>query len=153
MGYNSAHSKNRLISRPSFRFTTQQVRRHPMGDLRKPQFSKKRRFFFHTFTYRKNGFLRDIRLNPLVCRHHQYSSGPRASSLYLPLIMKPPICDPAMTLTSGDTQVLFGTPGDDHICEYGFGGNITQYAEGSAGNDSIYQDCRGVYYLRPDGYI
>jgi Ca2+-binding RTX toxin-like protein len=65
-----------------------------------------------------------------------------ASSLYLPLILKS--CDPALTLTTGNEQILFGTPGDDYICEYGFGSNVTQYGEGSAGNDTIYQDCRGV---------
>jgi hypothetical protein len=67
-----------------------------------------------------------------------------SSSLYLPVILKPPICDPAMTLTNGDNQILFGTPGEDHICEYGLGSNVTQYGEGSEGNDTIYQDCRGA---------
>jgi hypothetical protein len=68
----------------------------------------------------------------------------RASNLYLPLILRPPVCDPALTLTTGTEQTLFGSPGDDHICEYGFGASVTQYAEGAAGNDTIYQDCRGA---------
>ena len=115
-----------------------------MGDLRKPQFSKKRRFFPRPLPIGRMAFGGTFVLILWFVVITSIPPAHGASSLFLPLIMKPPICDPAMTLTSGDTQVLFGTPGDDHICEYGFGGNITQYAEGSAGNDSIYQDCRGV---------
>ena len=114
-----------------------------MGELRKPQFSKERRSFFP-----RPSFVRSMTLGGtfvlflgfVVITGIPPALG--ASSLYLPLILKPPMCDPAMTLTSGDNQILFGTPGDDHICEYGFGGNIIQYAEGAAGNDTIYQDCR-----------
>ena len=116
-----------------------------MGDIRKPQFSKKRRSFFPTPSLIRRmafGGTFVIILWLVVIAGIPAAHG--ASSLYLPLILKPPICDPAMTLTTGDNQILFGTPGDDHICEYGFGGNITQYAEGSAGNDTIYQDCRGA---------
>jgi hypothetical protein len=55
-----------------------------------------------------------------------------------------PLFEPIL---SGNPQVLFGTAGDDHICEYGFGISgvtITQFAGGDAGNDTIYQDCRGA---------
>lgn len=118
-----------------------------MGDSRKPQFSKNGRFFPPTpspvrrVTYRGTFVL--ILWLVLIT---SISPAQGASPLYLPLIIKPPICDPAMTLTTPNDQdqILFGTPGDDHICEYGFGGNVTQYAEGGAGNDTIYQDCRGA---------
>ena len=116
-----------------------------MGELRKPQFSNERRGFFITPSpIRKMALGGTFVLILWFVVITGIPPAHGASSLYLPLIMKPPICDPAMTLTSGDTQILFGTPGDDHICEYGFGSNITQYAEGSAGNDTIYQDCRGA---------
>lgn len=100
-----------------------------MEDFRKPRFSIERW-----------GFLLALVLM-ILTGIPEASASP---NLYLPLIMKPPICDPALTLTSGNIQILFGTPGDDHICEYGFGGNASQYADGGAGNDTIYQDCRGA---------
>ena len=54
-----------------------------------------------------------------------------------------PICDPANTQIgdSGDNeQILFGTPGVDHYCQYGFGGNDTQYVEADLGGDTTFQD-------------
>ena len=116
-----------------------------MGDLRKPQFLKQRRSFFSTpspISKLALGGTFVLVLWSVVITSIPPAHG--ATSLYLPLILKPPICDPALTLTSGDTQILFGTTGDDHICEYGFGSNIIQYAEGADGNDTIYQDCRGA---------
>ena len=116
-----------------------------MGELRKPQFSKKRRFFFSTSSpLRRTAFRGIFVLLLWFALIVSISPAHGATSLYLPLILKPPICDPALTLTSGDNQILFGTTGDDHICEYGFGSNVTQYAEGSAGNDTIHQDCSGA---------
>jgi hypothetical protein len=116
-----------------------------MGELRKTQFSKKRRSFFpRSSPIRRMAFGGTFVIILWLVVITGIPSAHGASSLYLPLILKPPICDPAMTLASGDTQILFGTPGDDHICEYGFGGNVTQYGEGGEGNDTIYQDCRGA---------
>jgi hypothetical protein len=116
-----------------------------MGELRKPQFSKKKWFFLSTSSpLRRTAFCGIFVLLLWFALLVSISPAQGATALYLPLILKPPICDPALTLTSGDTQILFGTPGDDHICEYDFGGNVTQYAEGSAGNDTIYQDCSGA---------
>ena len=116
-----------------------------MGDLRKPQCSKERRSFFpRPSPISRMAFCWTFILLLWFVVITSIPQAHGASSLYLPLIMKPPVCDPAMTLTTGNDQILFGTPGDDHICEYGFGGNVTQYGEGSEGNDTIYQDCRGA---------
>ena len=116
-----------------------------MGDSRKPQFSKERQSFFSTPSPMRRMAFGGIFV--LILWLGVITGIPQAhgdSSLYLPLILKPPICDPAMTLTTGNNQIIFGTPGDDHICEYGFGNSVSQYADGNAGNDTIYQDCRGA---------
>jgi Ca2+-binding RTX toxin-like protein len=116
-----------------------------MGDLLKPPFSKERRFPSPTPSQARRMTLGGT--FALVLWFFVFVGIPPvqgAFSLYLPLILKPPICDPVLTLTTGDTQILFGTPGKDHVCEYGFGNNVSQYAGGGAGNDTIFQDCRGA---------
>ena len=57
-----------------------------------------------------------------------------AANLYLPLVLKPRICDPALIqtgITGEDTQTLLGTAGIDPIGRYGWGGNDIQYAIGA----------------------
>jgi len=115
-----------------------------MGELRKPQCSKERRFFPTPSPIRRMALGGTFALILWFVVINGIPPAHGTSSIYLPLVLKPPTCDPAMTLTTGNEQIIFGTPGDDHICEYGYGNNVTQYAEGSAGNDTIFQDCRGA---------
>ena len=83
------------------------------------------------FSAEKCGFLLVLFLMTIICIPRSIG----ATNLYLPLILKPQICDPAFiqTGTTGDdTQTLLGTAGVDHICQYGLGGNDIQYVTGAS---------------------
>jgi hypothetical protein len=91
-----------------------------MAELLKPRFSAKRW-----------GFLLVLFLMTIIGIPRSIG----AKNLYLPLILQPQICDPAFTqtgTTGDDTQTLLATAGIDDICQYGLGGNDSQYATGAS---------------------
>jgi len=131
-----------------------------MGELRKPQFSKKRRSFFSTPSLiRRTAFCGTFALLLWFVVINGIPPAHGASSLYLPLILKliqddvpspPAVPTPPpnsqfdntfiFPKAEGDVdQIQFGTWGKDKIEQYGGTGKTTQYAEGSADADWLLQ--------------
>lgn len=131
-----------------------------MGELRKPQFSKKQRSFFSTSSpISKTAFCGIFFLILGLDVITVIPSAHGTPSLYLPLIVKlsqddvpspPPLPTPPPDSQSDNTfiypradgdleQIQFGTPGKDKIEQYGGTGKTTQYAEGGEGDDWILQ--------------
>lgn len=91
-----------------------------MAEFPKPRFSAERW-----------DFLLVLFLMKIICIPRSVG----ATNLYLPLILTPPIYDPALTqigTTGDDIQTLLGTAEIDPICQYGWGGNDIQYATGAS---------------------